>query len=68
MTLQLKPLFAGEIDRLAIDTQLDLSSFEFQGTHPLATPVKVKGEIVDILVEDGQLVEYGQPLFLVKAE
>ncbi len=46
MTLQLKPLFAGEIDRLAIDTQLDLSSFEFQGTHPLAAPVKVKGEIV----------------------
>ncbi|ALC81575.1 MULTISPECIES: acetyl-CoA carboxylase biotin carboxyl carrier protein [Bacillus] len=28
----------------------------------------VKGEIVDILVENGQLVEYGQPLFLVKAE
>lgn len=29
---------------------------------------EVKGEIVDILVENGQLVEYGQPLFLVKAE
>ncbi|WAA11425.1 acetyl-CoA carboxylase biotin carboxyl carrier protein [Fervidibacillus halotolerans] len=28
----------------------------------------VKGEIVDCLVEDGQLVEYGQPLFLVKTE
>ncbi|GGH79542.1 acetyl-CoA carboxylase biotin carboxyl carrier protein [Pullulanibacillus pueri] len=28
----------------------------------------VKGEIVEVLVEDGQLVEYGQPLFLVKAE
>ncbi|GGE46553.1 acetyl-CoA carboxylase, biotin carboxyl carrier protein [Pullulanibacillus camelliae] len=28
----------------------------------------VKGEIVDVLVEDGQLVEYGQPLFLVKTE
>lgn len=25
-----------------------------------------KGEIVQILVENGQLVEYGQPLFLVK--
>lgn len=25
-----------------------------------------KGEIVEILVENGQLVEYGQPLFLVK--
>jgi len=28
----------------------------------------IKGEIVDVLVEDGQLVEYGQPLFLVKTE
>ncbi len=28
----------------------------------------IKGEIVETLVEDGQLVEYGQPLFLVKAE
>jgi acetyl-CoA carboxylase biotin carboxyl carrier protein len=29
---------------------------------------EVKGEIVDILVENGQLVEYGQPLFLVRPE
>lgn len=29
---------------------------------------EVKGAIVDILVENGQLVEYGQPLFLVKPE
>ncbi|BBN99063.1 acetyl-CoA carboxylase biotin carboxyl carrier protein [Sporolactobacillus terrae] len=27
-----------------------------------------KGTIVDVLVEDGQLVEYGQPLFLVKED
>jgi acetyl-CoA carboxylase biotin carboxyl carrier protein len=27
---------------------------------------EVKGEIVEILVENGQLVEFGQPLFLVK--
>ncbi|WP_026569986.1 MULTISPECIES: acetyl-CoA carboxylase biotin carboxyl carrier protein [Sediminibacillus] len=27
----------------------------------------VSGEIVEILVEDGELVEYGQPLFRVKA-
>lgn len=27
---------------------------------------EVKGEIVEILVENGQLVEYGQPLFLVR--
>lgn len=26
----------------------------------------VEGEIVEVLVEDGQLVEFGQPLFLVK--
>lgn len=29
---------------------------------------EVSGEIVEILVENGQLVEYGQPLFLVKGE
>ncbi|CAM3589299.1 acetyl-CoA carboxylase biotin carboxyl carrier protein [Marinicrinis lubricantis] len=29
---------------------------------------EVKGEIVEILVENGQLVEYGQPLFKVKAQ
>jgi acetyl-CoA carboxylase biotin carboxyl carrier protein len=28
---------------------------------------EVKGEIVQILVENGQLVEYGQPLFLVRS-
>ncbi|WP_209121928.1 acetyl-CoA carboxylase biotin carboxyl carrier protein [Alkalihalobacillus sp. BA299] len=27
---------------------------------------EVTGEIVEVLVENGQLVEYGQPLFLVK--
>ncbi|RPF55663.1 acetyl-CoA carboxylase biotin carboxyl carrier protein [Aquisalibacillus elongatus] len=27
---------------------------------------EVKGEIVEILVDDGELVEYGQPLFRVK--
>nr|WP_218958346.1 acetyl-CoA carboxylase biotin carboxyl carrier protein [Heyndrickxia oleronia] len=29
---------------------------------------EVDGEIVEILVKDGQLVEYGQPLFLVKTK
>ena len=29
---------------------------------------EVKGEIVEILAQNGQLVEYGQPLFLVKPE
>ena len=27
---------------------------------------EVDGEIVEVLVKDGELVEYGQPLFLVK--
>lgn len=29
---------------------------------------EVNGEIVEILVKDGELVEYGQPLFLVKVD
>ncbi|MEK3730874.1 MULTISPECIES: acetyl-CoA carboxylase biotin carboxyl carrier protein [Paenibacillus] len=29
---------------------------------------EVKGQIVEVLVENGQLVEFGQPLFLVKAD
>ncbi|MNY39968.1 Biotin carboxyl carrier protein of acetyl-CoA carboxylase [compost metagenome] len=29
---------------------------------------EIKGEIVEVLVENGQLVEYGQPLFLVRPE
>ncbi|WP_340024605.1 acetyl-CoA carboxylase biotin carboxyl carrier protein [Paenibacillus sp. FSL K6-1096] len=29
---------------------------------------EVKGEIVSVLAENGQLVEYGQPLFLVRAD
>lgn len=29
---------------------------------------EVNGEIVEVLVTNGQLVEFGQPLFLVKAE
>lgn len=29
---------------------------------------EVDGEIVEILVKDGELVEYGQPLFLVKVD
>ncbi|OBR63040.1 acetyl-CoA carboxylase, biotin carboxyl carrier protein [Paenibacillus oryzae] len=29
---------------------------------------EINGEIVEVLVSNGQLVEYGQPLFLVKAD
>ena len=29
---------------------------------------EVRGEIVEVLVENGQLIEFGQPLFLVKTE
>ncbi|MBC8080750.1 MAG: acetyl-CoA carboxylase biotin carboxyl carrier protein, partial [Gorillibacterium sp.] len=28
---------------------------------------EIKGQIVEVLVDNGQLVEYGQPLFLVRA-
>jgi len=36
----------------------------------LMNPIEaeVRGEIVEILAENGQLVEYGQPLFLVRPE
>lgn len=29
---------------------------------------QISGEIVDILVEDGQLIEFGQPLFVVEVD
>ncbi|MEC3557580.1 acetyl-CoA carboxylase biotin carboxyl carrier protein, partial [Bacillus thuringiensis] len=29
---------------------------------------EIKGEIVEVLAQNGQLVEFGQPLFLVKPE
>jgi len=29
---------------------------------------EIKGEIVEVLADNGQLVEYGQPLFLVRVE
>jgi acetyl-CoA carboxylase biotin carboxyl carrier protein len=29
---------------------------------------EVNGEIVEVLAKNGQLVEFGQPLFLVKSE
>lgn len=29
---------------------------------------EVSGEIIEVLIEDGQLVEYGEPLFLIKKD
>ena len=29
---------------------------------------EIKGEIVEVLAQNGQLVEFGRPLFLVKPE
>jgi acetyl-CoA carboxylase biotin carboxyl carrier protein len=29
---------------------------------------EIRGEIVDILVENGDVIEFGQPLFLVRPE
>lgn len=46
MVLQLKPLFAGEIERLPLNGQIDLSSFEFHGDCPLNEPVQIEGTIV----------------------
>lgn len=34
--------------------------------HEIASDIN--GEIIEVLVDDGEIVEYGQPLFLVKAE
>ncbi len=45
MVLQLKPLFAGEIERLPLDVSLDLSSFAFHGDCPLHEPVKMQGAV-----------------------
>ncbi len=35
-------------------------------SHDIASPIN--GEIVDLLVHDGQFVDYGQPLFVVRAD
>lgn len=35
-------------------------------SHDISSPVN--GEIVDLLVHDGQFIDYGQPLFVVKAD
>lgn len=45
MLLQLRPLFMGEIDSLAVDEKLDFSSEEFNGQAPFQTPVHVKGTV-----------------------
>lgn len=48
MILYLKELFAGGIERLDIDYDLDLSSFEsMEGEHPFRRPVHVAGAAVN---------------------
>ncbi len=46
MLLQLQALFAGEVSRLPIDTECDLSQLELFGSCPFRRPVKVQGEVV----------------------
>ncbi|MBQ4332239.1 MAG: DUF177 domain-containing protein [Clostridia bacterium] len=45
MLLQCRPLFMGEEKSLPIDTELDFSQVEYQGTNPLANPVRVTGAV-----------------------
>lgn len=45
MLVQCRDLFMGEITRLPLDTELDLSSVEFRGMQPFTQPVHVTGEI-----------------------
>ncbi len=47
MVLDLRPLFSGETDRMAICEELDLSSFTFHGVSPLQKPVRFTGEIIN---------------------
>ncbi len=43
------------------------NSVYFRGNETIyEIQAEISGEIVEILVEDGQMVEYGQPLFKVK--
>ena len=45
MLLQCRPLFMGEEKSLPIDTELDFSQVEYQGTCPLVAPVRVTGAV-----------------------
>lgn len=60
-----KPPFVKVGDRVTADTNLCVIE-----AMKLFNDVQaeVNGEIVEVLVNDGELVEYGQPLFLIKTE
>lgn len=45
MLLQCRPLFMGEANSLAIDTELDFSQVEYQGGCPIPDPVRVVGTV-----------------------
>ena len=45
MLLQCRPLFMGEEKSLPIDTELDFSQVEYQGSYPLVVPVRVTGAV-----------------------
>ena len=45
MLLQCRSLFMGEATSLPIDTELDFSQVEYQGTCPFTEPVRVTGAV-----------------------
>ncbi len=47
MLLDLKKVFLSEDESLTIDCDLDLQELEFNGTRPLATPIKVSAQAVN---------------------
>ena len=65
MLLDLKPLFAGSREFLAVDFSMDLSEIDFYGIKPLSRPVEIKGNIVSRAgIVEAQLtclVEYKAP-------
>lgn len=46
MLLDLKPLFAGSREFLSVESETDLSEFNFLGVKPLPSPVAISGKIV----------------------
>jgi len=62
--------FPGEPDASAVRAAQPVKSGQILGVIdslnvPVPVPAPVAGRLLEILVEDGQPVEYGQPLFLI---
>ena len=65
MLLDLKPLFAGSVDFLTVEFEMDLSDTEVYGNFPIQKPVKIEGKILSRAgIVEAQLtvkVEYKSP-------